>query len=128
MPILLQMKKCCTQRCIVMSNKEIQEFNEKLRRGLEIAEKRMLQEKALRGQDVVVCGSDQIIRRIPAKQVIAENPIFQDQQHLHSIIKGNYWTCTKSKPSAIHHEQRRVIHEKSALASHNAVVYGQLLY
>ena len=43
-----------------MSNKEIQEFNEKLRRGLDIAEKRMLQEKALRGQDVVVCGSDQI--------------------------------------------------------------------
>ena len=31
-----------------MSNKEIQEFNEKLRRGLDIAEKRMLQEKALR--------------------------------------------------------------------------------
>ena len=71
-------KKCCTQRCKVMSNKEIQEFNEKLRRGLDIAEKRMLQEKALRGQDVVVCGSDQIIRRIPAKQVIAENPAFQD--------------------------------------------------
>ena len=40
-----------------MSNKEIQEFNEKLRRGLELAE---------------------IIRRIPAKQVIADNPIFQD--------------------------------------------------
>jgi hypothetical protein len=43
-----------------------------------LAEKRMLQEKALRGQDVVVCGADQIIRRIPAKQVIADNPIFQD--------------------------------------------------
>ena len=61
-----------------MSNKEILDFNEKLRYGLNIAEKRMLQEKALRGQDVVVCGSDQIIRRIPAKQVIAENPTFQD--------------------------------------------------
>lgn len=61
-----------------MSNKEIQEFNEKLRRGLDIAEKRMLQEKALRGQDVVVCGPDLIIRRIPARQVIAENPVFQD--------------------------------------------------
>ena len=61
-----------------MSNKEIQEFNEKLRRGLEIAEKKMLQEKALRGQDVVVCGKDKIIRRIPAEQIIAENPIFQD--------------------------------------------------
>jgi len=61
-----------------MSDKEIQEFNEKLRRGLEIAEKRMLQEKALRGQDVVVCGNDHVIRRIPAKQVIEENPVFQD--------------------------------------------------
>jgi len=61
-----------------MSNKEIEEFNEKIRRGLELAEKRMLQEKALRNQDVVVCGADQIIRRIPAKQVIADNPIFQD--------------------------------------------------
>ena len=69
------MKKYCTQRCIAMSNKEIQEFNEKLRRGLEIAEKRMLQEKALRGQDVVVCGTDQIIRRIPAKQVMAGNSV-----------------------------------------------------
>ena len=45
-----------------MTNKEIQEFNEKLRRGLELAEKRMLQEKALRNQDVVVCGADQVIR------------------------------------------------------------------
>lgn len=51
-----------------MSNKEIQDFNEKLRRGLEIAEKRMLQEKALRGQSVVVCGTDQIIRRVPANR------------------------------------------------------------
>lgn len=61
-----------------MSVNEIKEFNEKISRGLIIAEKRMLQEKALRGQDVVVCGADQIIRRIPASQVIAENPIFQD--------------------------------------------------
>lgn len=72
------MKKCCTQLFRVMSNKEIQEFNEKLRHGLEIAEKRMLQEKALRGQDVVICDANDIIRKIPAKQVIAENPIFQN--------------------------------------------------
>ena len=38
-----------------MSNKEMREFSEKLKRGLEIAEKRMLKEKALRGQDVIVC-------------------------------------------------------------------------
>ncbi|MBQ9654704.1 MAG: ribosome recycling factor [Prevotella sp.] len=61
-----------------MSNKEIQEFNEKLRHGLEIAEKKMLHEKALRGQDVVVSGADHVIKRIPAAQVIAENAIFQD--------------------------------------------------
>ena len=30
----------------------------------------MLQEKALRGEDVVVCGEDNVIRYIPAKQVI----------------------------------------------------------
>ncbi len=61
-----------------MSNKEIQEFNEKLRHGLEIAEKRMLQEKALRNEDVIVCGDDNVIRHIPARQVIEENPIFQN--------------------------------------------------
>lgn len=72
------MKKCYTQLFRVMSNKEIQEFNEKLRHGLEIAEKRMLQEKALRGQDVVICDANDVIRKIPAKQVIAENPIFQN--------------------------------------------------
>lgn len=60
-----------------MSNKEIQEFNEILRRGLELAEKRMLEEKALRGQSVVVCDKDGNIIRIPAKQVIADNPIFK---------------------------------------------------
>lgn len=60
-----------------MSDKEVKEFSEKLKRGLELAEKRMLQEKALRGQDVIVCGDDNIIRRIPAKEVIANNPIFQ---------------------------------------------------
>ena len=52
-----------------MSDKEAREFTEKLNRGLEIAEKRMLQEKALRGEDVIVCGDDNIIRRIPAKEV-----------------------------------------------------------
>lgn len=57
-----------------MSDKE---FSEKLKYGLELAEKRMLQEKALRNEDVIVCGADNIIRRIPAKEVIANNPIFQ---------------------------------------------------
>jgi len=61
-----------------MSEKEIQEFNKKLLYGLELAEKRMLQEKALRGQSVVVCDSENNILRIPAKQIIAENKIFQN--------------------------------------------------
>lgn len=60
-----------------MSNKEVRELSEKLKYGLELAEKRMLQEKALRGESVVVCDKDNNIRRIPAKQVIAENRIFQ---------------------------------------------------
>ena len=60
-----------------MSNKEIKEFSEKLKHGLVIAEKRMLQEKALHDESVVVCDKEGNIKRIPAKQVIAENPIFQ---------------------------------------------------
>lgn len=60
-----------------MSEQEAKEFFEKVNRGLELAEKRMLQEKALRNEDVIVCGDDNIIRRIPAKEVIANNPMFQ---------------------------------------------------
>ena len=60
-----------------MSNKEMKEFSEELKRGLEIAEKRMLKEKALRGQDVIVCDADNNIRRIHAEEVISKNPIFQ---------------------------------------------------
>jgi len=55
----------------------MKEFSEKFKRGLEIAEKRMLEEKAFRGQDVIVCDSDNNIYRIPAKEVISKNPIFQ---------------------------------------------------
>lgn len=51
-----------------MSNKE---FSEKLKAGIELAGKRMLQEKALRGEDIIVCDADNNIQRIPASQVIA---------------------------------------------------------
>lgn len=60
-----------------MSDKEYKDLSRKIDKGLELAEKRMLQEKALRGESVVVCDKDNNIRRIPAKQVIAENRIFQ---------------------------------------------------
>ncbi len=60
-----------------MSEKESKEYFAKIREGLKLAEKRMLHEKALRGQCIVVCDKDNNIQRIPAEQVIAENPMFQ---------------------------------------------------
>ena len=54
-----------------MSNKEVKEFSEKLKVGLELAERRMLEEKALRGEDIIVSSDGKNIRRIPEKQVLA---------------------------------------------------------
>ena len=54
-----------------MSNKEIAEFGEKLQYGLDLAERRMLEEKALHGQDIVVCDENGNIQRIPAKQALS---------------------------------------------------------
>ena len=53
-----------------MSNKEVQALGEKIRDGLEIAEREMLEEKALRGQDIVVCDDNNNIQRIPASQLL----------------------------------------------------------
>ncbi len=58
-----------------MSNKE---YSELLKKGLELAEKRMLQEKALRGEDIVTCDAQNNIVLIPAQQVIDSNPVFQN--------------------------------------------------
>ena len=55
-----------------MSNKEVRDLAERLRDGLAIAEQRMLEEKALRNQDVIVCDDNDNIQRIPAKELIAE--------------------------------------------------------
>lgn len=60
-----------------MSNREIQVFSEKIWLGLELAEMRMLQDKALRGETVVVCDSNNNIKHIPAQQVIDDHVIFQ---------------------------------------------------
>ncbi|MBR3530383.1 MAG: hypothetical protein IKN83_03365 [Bacteroidaceae bacterium] len=60
-----------------MSNRDIQVFSEKIWLGLELAEMRMLQDKALRGETVVVCDSNNIIKHIPAQQVIDDHEIFQ---------------------------------------------------
>lgn len=60
-----------------MSDKEIKEFVEKLDAGLKLAEKRMLHEKSMRGEYVVVYSEDKGIEYIQASQVIADNIIFQ---------------------------------------------------
>ena len=61
----------------IMSDKDYIEFSKKLDEGLLLAEKRMLQEKALHDESVVVCDNNNKIKRIPAKQIISENVIFQ---------------------------------------------------
>lgn len=53
-----------------MSNKE---FSEKVKAGIELAGKRMIQEKALRGEDIIVSADGKIIRRIPAGQIMESN-------------------------------------------------------
>lgn len=53
-----------------MSDKDAQILTEKLQYGLNIAERRMLEEKALHGQDIVVCASDDTIERVPASEAI----------------------------------------------------------
>ena len=55
----------------------IKDFIEKIDAGLKLAEKRMLQEKALRNENVVVYTEKQGIQHIPARQIIAENAMYQ---------------------------------------------------
>lgn len=59
-----------------MSDNDYLELSRKLDEGLLLAEKKMLEEKALRGQDVVVCDANNNIQRIPAKQIISESSIY----------------------------------------------------
>ena len=61
-----------------MSDNEVLEFSKKLNEGLKLAEKRMLQEKALRNEDIIVSSDGKTIRRVPARQIIAENPFLQN--------------------------------------------------
>ena len=50
-----------------MSNKE---FSEKLKAGIELAGKRMLEEKAFRNEDIIVSSDGKTIERIPARQLL----------------------------------------------------------
>ena len=53
-----------------MTDEEFEELSEKLQYGLRLAERRMLEEKALHGQDIVVCGDDNIIKRISSQEAL----------------------------------------------------------
>jgi len=55
-----------------MSNKE---FSEKIRIGIELAGKRMLKEKAIRGEDIIVSSDGKTIQRIPARQLATDNQL-----------------------------------------------------
>ena len=55
-----------------MSDKEIKEFIDKLDAGVKLAEERMLKEKSLKGDNVVVYTEGKGIHHIPASQIIAE--------------------------------------------------------
>jgi hypothetical protein len=41
-----------------------------LKYGLEVAERRMLEEKALRNEDIIVSSDGKTIERIPARQLL----------------------------------------------------------
>ena len=60
-----------------MSDKDAQILTEKLQYGLALAERRMLEEKALHGQDIVICNDDDTIERIPASEAIKKIPSVQ---------------------------------------------------
>ena len=53
-----------------MSSAEHQHMIEKIENGLKRAEREMLEEKARNNEDVIVCGDDNVIRHIPAKNFL----------------------------------------------------------
>lgn len=53
-----------------MSSNEYKQMIDRIERGLEIAEREMLKEKAKNNEDVIVCGDDNVIRHIPAKNFL----------------------------------------------------------
>ena len=61
------LKRTRTNKKLIMTNKE---FSEKLKAGVKIAERRMIEEKALRGEDIIVSSDGKTIERIPAKQLL----------------------------------------------------------
>ena len=60
----------------MMTDKEVKEFSKMMKRGLEIAERRMLEEKAKRGEDLIVSSDGKTIHRVSAKQLYTILEIF----------------------------------------------------
>ena len=54
-----------------MSSSEHKQMIEIIERDLEIAEREMLEEKAKNNENVIVCGEDNVIRHIPAKNFLS---------------------------------------------------------
>lgn len=54
------------------------EFHERIKFGLDLAYRRMLKEKALNDEDIIVTDDDGVIVRIPAKQALSELPPLPD--------------------------------------------------
>lgn len=55
-----------------MTDEDINELSEKIHHGLRLAEYRMLKEKALHDEDIVVCDKANNIVYIPAKAALAK--------------------------------------------------------
>lgn len=60
-----------------MENNSTQNLGERLEQGILLARKRMLHEKSLHDQDVILGDGNGGIVRIPAKDVIASNKMYQ---------------------------------------------------
>ena len=60
------------KKCWLMSNKEVKNFTRKLETGLRLAERRMLEEKALRNETIVVSPAEGGFQYIPAKEALAQ--------------------------------------------------------
>jgi len=59
------------------NNSGSQDLGEKLEQGILLARKRMLREKSLRGQDIILGDGKGGIIRMPAKDFIAANKDYQ---------------------------------------------------
>ena len=53
-----------------MSESDFKTLDEKIIYGLQVAEREMLEEKARRGENVIVCDDSGVIRSVPAKEYL----------------------------------------------------------